>query len=135
FNPAPTTATSATRADCIAQNADPVDLQLDHVTRLEPAPVAELADAARPARPGPEHVAGDETRVPRGLLDQPRPREVHVPELAARAFLPVHARDHDGARAVELVGRDHDGPERRGEVLPLGRAEADPHLGALEVAG
>src|SRR6478752_8281504 len=136
FSPAPTTATSATaRPDGVPQHADSRHLQLDHVARLQPAPVAELEDAARPDRPRSEHVAGQQPRVPRRVLDDPLPGEVQVRELAAGALLTVHARDHHGTGAVELVGRDHDRAERRREVLALRRPEADLHLRALEVAG
>src|SRR5438067_1656510 len=80
FTPAPTTATSA---NGVPQDADPLDLELDHVAPLEPTPVAELEDAARPDRSRAEHVAGEQPRVPRSVLDDPRPREPHVAELAA----------------------------------------------------
>ncbi len=36
---------------------------------------------------------------------------------------------------VELVGGDHPGADRGGEVLALGRAELELHLAALDVAG
>ena len=55
-------------------------------------------------------------------------------ERAARALLAVHARDHRPCGAVELVGGDDDGPEAGGEVLALGRPEADLHLRPLQVA-
>src|SRR5439155_7787271 len=101
---------------------------------LEPTAIAELEDAARPDRSRAEHVAGEQPRVPRRLLDDPRPGELHVAELAARALLAVHARDHRPGRAVELVRGDDDRAEARREVLPLRRPEADLHLETLEVA-
>src|SRR5205085_1109248 len=125
---------SRTRADAVSEHADPFDLELDDVAGLEPPAVAELEDAARADGSGAEDVAREEARVPRGVGDDRVPRVVHVAELATRALLAVHARDHRGARAVELVAREDERAEARREVLPFGRAEADPHLGALEVA-
>src|SRR5712691_3056626 len=101
--PAPTTAISGTSSDDIPQHADPLHLQLDDVARLEPAPVSELQDATRADGARAEDVAWQEARVQRGMRDDPLPGEVHVAELPARAFLPVHARDHHSARAVEFV--------------------------------
>ena len=57
-----------------------------------------------------------------------------VPLEPARALFAVHARDHLQREVAELVGRDEHRADARGEVLPLGRAEADLHLGPLEVA-
>src|SRR3954447_23924660 len=48
---APTRGRSARAwADAVPQHPDPLDLELDHVARPEPAAVAELEDAARPDR-------------------------------------------------------------------------------------
>src|SRR5438477_7822489 len=72
FTPAPTTATSA---NGVPQESDPLDLELDHVAALEPPPVAELEDAASPHRPGTEHVAREEAGIARCMLDDLRPGE------------------------------------------------------------
>src|ERR1700752_1455222 len=109
------------RADRVPQGADPLDLQLDHVARLQPPAVTELQDAARADSPRAEHVAGVELGVPGRLLDDRLPGVGHVAELAARALLAVHPRDPRPGRAVELVRRDDDRPEARREVLSLRR--------------
>ena len=57
------------RADGVPQHADPLDLELDLVARLEPAPVAVLQDGAGPDGAGAEDVAGPELGVPARLLD------------------------------------------------------------------
>src|SRR5919199_4117605 len=129
------TAESRARADPVPEHADLLHLELDDVAPLEPAAVAELEDAAGADGSRAEDLAWVQRRVSRGVRDDRRPRVVHVAELAARALLPVHARDHRGARAVEFVRGDHDGAEARREVLPLRGAEADAHLAPLYVAG
>src|SRR5687768_10812978 len=48
------------RSDRVAEHADPVDLELDDVARLEPASVPMFEDAARPDRAGADHVARPE---------------------------------------------------------------------------
>ena len=127
--PAPITAIG------VPQHADALDLQLDDVAALQPAPVAVLEDAAAADRARADHVARAKHRVPRAparaSASQPwyRSREV-----AARALLAVHARDHLPVAAVELVGRDEHRPERRREVLALRRPEPDAHLLPLQVA-
>src|SRR6266536_1944093 len=118
----------------ISQHADPLDLELDDVAPLQPAPVAVLEDAAGADRAGAEDVAGAEVRVPGRLREDRVPGVVHVRELAARTFLAVDAGDHRPGCPVELVGRDDDRPEARREVLALGRPESDAHLRPLEVA-
>ena len=57
------------RGDPVPQHTDPLDLELDLVARLEPAPVAVLQDAAGPDGAGAEDVAGPELGVPARLLD------------------------------------------------------------------
>src|SRR3954470_5234619 len=120
--------------DGIPQNADPFDFELDDVARLQPAPITELEDATRPHRARAEHVAGQKPRVACGVRDDRLPRVVHVGELAAGPFFAVHARDHRGAAAVELVRRDEDRTKARREILSLRRPEPDAHLRALQVA-
>src|SRR6266511_455957 len=120
--------------NAISQHADPLDLELDDVAPLQPAPVAVLEDAAGADRAGAEDVAGAEVRVPGRLREDRVPGMVHVRELAARTFLAVDAGDHRPGCPVELVGRDDDRPEARREVLALGRPESDAHLRPLEVA-
>src|SRR5215831_16094526 len=127
------TAMSATRRDRVPKHADALHLELDHVAGLEPTTVAVLEDAAGADGPRTEHVSGVEPRVPDCLLDHPVPREVHVTQLPAGALLAVDPRDHQRARAVELVRRDDDRSEGRREVLAFGRPEPDPHLRPLEV--
>ena len=73
-------------------------------------------------------------RVPRGLRNDRVPRVVHVREVPARPLLTVHARDHRGARTVELVGRHQHRPEARGKVLAFRRTEPHLHLGPLEIS-
>src|SRR5256885_3979570 len=125
---------SAESSDRIPQDPDALDLELDDVARLQPAPVSLLEDATGADRSRAEHVARQEARVARRVRDDRAPRVVHVPELAARALLAVDAREHRAAAAVELVGRDDDRPEAGREVLPLRRPEADPHLRALQIS-
>src|SRR4051812_10657324 len=121
--------------NAVAQHADPLDLELDHVARLQPALVAVLEDAARPDRARAEDVAGPQLRVARRVRDDRVPRVVHVAEVAARELLAIHARDHLQPQVAELVRGDEQRAERGGEVLALRRPEADLHLLALEVAG
>src|SRR5215207_8266381 len=121
------------RADRVPQHPDPLDLELDLVARLEPAAIAVLEDAAGSDGAGAEDVARPELGVPARLLDDATPRVVEVGEIPARALLAVHAGDHDGRRAVELVRRDDDRAEARREVLALGGAQADLHFLPLEV--
>src|SRR5581483_4847553 len=83
---------------------------------------------------GADHVARREHRVARRLREQRIPLVEHRREIAARALLAVDTRDHLAARAVELVRRDEDRPERRREVLAFRRAEPDAHLRPLDVA-
>src|SRR5437667_7947678 len=118
----------------VSHHADSLDLELDHVARLQPAAVAVLEDAAGADRARADHVAGDELRVRRGPLEDRLPRVVHVAEVAARALFAVDAGDHLQAQVAELVRRHDDGTERSGEVLPFGRAEPDLHLLALKIA-
>src|SRR2546423_7243175 len=122
------------QTDEVSERADPLDLELDDVTGPEPPAVAELQDAARADRSGAEDVSRKEAGVARGVGDDCVPGVVHVAELAARALLTVHARDHRGAGAVELVGRDDERAEARREVLPPGGAEGHPPPGTPKVA-
>src|SRR5438874_13372425 len=103
--------------DAVAQRADAFDLELDHVPGLEPAAVSVLEDAACADGSRAQHVARSELRVARGVREDRVPRVVHVGELAARSLLAVDAGKHRSAPPVELVGRDDDRPEARGEVL------------------
>src|SRR5215208_2842631 len=121
MTPAPTTATSG---NAVAEDADPLDLELDDVAPLQPAPVPVLEDAAGADRAGADDVAGAEHRVLRGAGEDRVPTVVEIAEVAARALRAVDAGDHLGRRAVELVGRDDDGAEARREILALRRAEA-----------
>src|SRR5579859_8162802 len=121
------------RPDHVAEHTDALDLELDHVSRLQPAAVAELEDAAGADRPRTEDVPGQQACVPRRVAADRLPGVVHVGNGAPRALLAVDARDHRPGRAVELVRRDDDGTEARREVLALGRPEADLHLGTLDV--
>ena len=57
-------------ADAVSQHADPLDLELDHVPRLQPAAVAVLEDAAGADGARAEDVAGAELRVACGLGDE-----------------------------------------------------------------
>src|SRR5688572_3291247 len=98
------------RADAVAQNSDPLGLELDDVSRPEPRVVA-----ANPA--GAQHVARHELRVPRGVVDDWLPGD--VVELALRAPLAVHAGDQLEPEAAELVSRDDYGAETRREVSVL----------------
>ena len=99
-------------ADAVPQHADPLDLELDDVAGLEPAPVAVLEDAAR-ARPCPSRAR----RRAAAACSAPPARRAPShewcmsPSVAARALLAVHARDHRRRRAVELVRRDDDRAE------------------------
>src|SRR5581483_1516561 len=101
----------------------------------EPAAVAVLEDGAAADGSRADDVAGQQSSVPRRLREDRLPRVVNVPEVATRPLLAVHACDHLDAEVAEVVGRDDDGAEARREVLPLRRAEADPQLPSLEVAG
>src|SRR5919201_1996035 len=102
--------------DVIPERSDPLDLELDDVARLEPAPVAVLEDAAASDGARAEDVTGQQPRMARGVAHDRLPRVVHVDEVAARSFLAVDARDHRPAPSVELVGRDDDRAEARREV-------------------
>src|SRR5262249_13142989 len=117
----------APSADPVAQDADALDLQLDLVAGLEPALVAVLEDAAGADRARADHVARPQRGVAPRVLDDRLPRVVHVTEVPPRALLAVNSRDHLQAQVAERVGRDDDRPERRREILPLRRPEADPH--------
>src|SRR5580765_8927696 len=121
-------------SDTVAQDADALNLELDDIPGLQPAAVAVLEDAARPDGPGAENVPGPEVGVPCRVRHDRVPRVVHVGQIAARALLTVHTRDHRPARAVELVRSHEQRPDARGEVLPLRRPEPDLHLGPLEIA-
>src|SRR5881392_2350185 len=120
--------------NAVAQHADSLHLELDHVARLQPALVAVLEDAAGPDRARAEYVARPQLGVAPRVRDDRLPRVVHVAEVAARALLAVDARDHFQAQVAELVGSDEQWAERGGEVLALRRAEPDLHLLALEIA-
>src|SRR5215203_5097472 len=111
----------ATLADDVSQDADSLDFQLDLVARLEPPPVAQLEDAARPDRARAEQVAGAERRVPGRLLADSLPREVEIAQVATRALLAVHARDHRRFVSGKLINGHDDRADRRREVLSLRR--------------
>src|SRR5438046_2058650 len=89
--------------NAVAQHADPLDLELDHVARLQPALVTVLQDAAGPDRARAEHVAGAQLGVARGVRDDRVPRVVHVAGIAARAPLAA-AGDRAGVADVLLEG-------------------------------
>src|SRR5436190_19677681 len=120
--------------DAVPQHADPFHLELDEVAAAEPPPVAVLEDAAGAHRARADHVAREEARVEAGLREDPVPAVVQVGEVAPGALLAVDTGDHRPAPAVELVGRDDDRAEARGEVLPLRRAETHAPLAPLELA-
>src|SRR4051794_35344545 len=69
-------------SDDVAQNADALDLELDHVAALQPPSVAELEDAASADGAGAQHVPGQQLRVARSVRDDRVPRVVQVVELA-----------------------------------------------------
>jgi hypothetical protein len=95
--------------------------------------VAVLEDAARPDRPGAEHVARDRARVPRRLLDDRAHEKCMSPSSPRERSSPFTRATIDGARAVELVRRDDDGPSDVAKSLPFaGRAR--PSSPPLEVA-
>ena len=81
-----------------------------------------------------EDVAGQQPRVPRRVLDELAPTRGAVAELAARALLAVHARDHLADEPSNSSGVTTTGPMRRREVLALRRPEPDAHLAPLQVA-
>src|SRR5712691_4624858 len=122
------------RPDRIAEHADAFDLELDDVAGLQPAPVAELQDAAGADGARAENVAGQEASVSGCVVRDRAPRVLHVGRGAPRALLSVHPGDHRAGVAVELVRRDDYRAEAGREVLALGRSEPDLHLGALKIA-
>src|SRR5712691_2606178 len=123
------------RPDRIAEHADAFDLELDDVAGLQPAPVAELQDAAGADGARAENVARQEPGVARRVLADRAPRVLHVGRGAPRALLAVHSGDHRAGAAVELVRRDDHRAEAGREVLALGRPQPDLHLGALKITG
>src|SRR4030095_12803939 len=68
--------TRAARSDGVAQDADAVALQLDHVSRLEPA--VKLESGAGRRRAGAEDLAGAEGEVAGGVGDHRGEAVVHV---------------------------------------------------------
>src|SRR5438132_4679057 len=94
---------SRARPDGVPQDADAFDLELDHVAGLQPAPVAQLEDAAGADGARAEDVAWKQSGVARRVVADRLPGMVHVGERAARALLSVDARDHLARAAVELV--------------------------------
>src|SRR5215210_7546627 len=121
-------------SDPVTEHADALDLQLDLVPGPEPALVAVLEDASGSDRAGAEDVSRPQLCVAPRVGDDRLPGVVHVAEIAAGALLAVHAGDHLQAQLPQLVRRDDDRPQRRREVLPLGRPEPDLHLAPLEIA-
>src|SRR5437588_7105897 len=80
--------------DPITQDADPFDLELHVVPRLQPPLIAVLEDASPAHRPRADHVAGDQTgRVACRRLEQLLPGEVHPAGTRIGAELAVDPRD------------------------------------------
>ena len=121
----------------IAQDADPLDLALHHVARLE----VERRRVGREAGdaghgPGRDHVAGRvaERRV---VAQDLRDRHAHAARVRRLAHLAVDAQLHrEVVRVGDLVGRDDPRPERAERVDRLAeREDARAHLAPLDVAG
>lgn len=90
-------------------------------------------NAARPDRARRQHIPADQVSCAAGLSQDLVPRVVHLAQVSLRADLSVDPRDHVKSQIAELVQGDQPRAERGGEVLSLGRAEADFRLTALHV--
>src|SRR5205814_697603 len=80
-----------------AQDTQPLDLQLDDITGLQPAAGGfwtQLKDASGADGAGADEVAGEQLGVARCVFDDLRPGEIHIRRLAAREFFAVDARVH-----------------------------------------
>ena len=105
-----------------------------------PALPPELAETAAAARPGPEQVSGADPCAARSVGDQLLERPRHVGERVRPARLAVHRNLHVEVEAavatvrLELVPGHDPRPQRDRRVLALRRAEANLHLGELEIA-
>src|SRR4051795_12317876 len=106
--------------DAVSQEADALDLELDHVAALQEGAQLEPAAAAHGARA--DEVAGKQRLGPRnvgnGLLEAP----VHVAGRAAGPLGSVHPRRHrERVRVGQLVGGDEPRSDRVSgvEVLAL----------------
>src|SRR5437763_708726 len=83
ISPAPERESSLPRPDGVAEHADALDLELDHVAGLQPAAVAELEDAAGADRARAEDVAGEQPCVAGSVVADRLPGVVHVGDGAA----------------------------------------------------
>src|SRR3954453_18717163 len=119
--------------DDVAQDPHARHLELDLVARRELA--AELQ--CRAARRGPraDDVAGVQLVALLDVGHELARRPDHRAARSARPLLAVDPRDHLERADVELVDRRHPRPKRTGEVLGLRRAQPEPHLRRLDVAG
>src|SRR5262249_43808815 len=95
--------------DAVAQHADPFDLELDHVARLEETHVLEAAPVADGSRA--EELARVKGLGPRHVGDAVLELPSHLARIAPPPFFAVHPRDHcEPVRVAELVGRDEARP-------------------------
>ena len=114
----------------VAQDADALDLRLDHVARPQVERRRVLGEAGHARdRPGREHVAGRvaERRV---VAEDLRDRHAHPAGVRRLPHLAVHAQLHrEVVRVGDLVGRHDPRPERAEGVDRLAEAEdAGAHL-------
>ena len=133
--------------DALARGADPLDLELDHVTGQQPA--AEGVDVGEPQlfeqgagrhRPRADDVAGLEDDPARDEGDKLGEGPVHAPGAAGADDLAVDAGldgqiEHPPLVEAQLVGRDEPRPQGQGAVLALALADAERALEHLVVAG
>ena len=102
--------------------------------------LADLEQAAAADRPAAQQVAGAELDVGRGPFQHLPEREMDAGPGAAARFDAVDGRGHleieasRGSPVRELIGRHQPRPDRRREVLALGRPQSNGRLLALEVA-
>src|SRR5882724_13553 len=127
-----------------AEDAEALDLQLHHVTGLQPAARlfrAEAEQAAVHEGARAEEVARKQLGAARRLRDQLRNRVVQRIRVAARELAAVAAGGHlkreplaaDARR--KFIAHDQPWPGRRREVTALRRAQPRRLLAALPVAG
>src|SRR5438067_4223297 len=94
-------------SDGVPQYTDAIDLELDDISRPEPAVELEARAARRRARS--DHLTGIERLVLRGVGDHVGEAVVHRAGGALTPHLAVHAHRHPRVRGVELVGGDKAG--------------------------